>query len=193
MGKWCWKISTDTQWCGANIIKFNYYQNSSTCNLHCCPPTWKSFFWNGLLWCLPAFPANIIPIVRDGATTLFWYDKWEDNWAPKDLWPEHFKALHSHDGTLKDLHLLVRAEWFTADQNFGEIISWLTSLQGPSDAKCWSLTPNGCVSVKSFYGFLRNKELWGGGFLCATTNLIWKSICPKKVNFSTGWCANTTS
>lgn len=36
---------------------------------------------------------------------------------------------------------------------------------------------NGCFLVKSFYGFLRN-----GGVLCATTNVIWKSICPKKVN-----------
>lgn len=45
------------------------------------------------------------------------------------------------------------------------------------DHKRWCLSSNGCFTVKSFYVFLNN-----GGMNCQTTNLIWKSFCPRKIS-----------
>lgn len=164
LGKWWWKFTTGVPWCGREIILYNYFQNSPLWNLHNRPPQRRSFIWNGLLQCLPAFRNCISSIVHNGDSTLFWLDKWVENRAPMLLWPEQFILSNRPFDTVQNLAHLLQSPWFVdgTHSTIGLLSSSVPNTHGLRDSKKWSLTANGRYTVKSFYGFLRH----GGGGSC---------------------------
>lgn len=151
----------------------------SACILVGQPPKRRSFIWNGLLHGLPAFQSCTSPFIHNGRGTLVWLDKWVDNRAPAQLWPDIFRRAEKPLGSIFDLVHLTHERWFTEENaSLGSSVAQLISRQGHrQDSRSWVLTTNGSFSVKSFYNFLMH-----GGIRCSVTNVIWKGCCPKKIS-----------
>lgn len=178
LAKWWWKLTSGASLCGDKIVMFNYSNFAQGWNLHSKPHNRRSFIWNGLLHNLPAFQAGVSSVVVNGEKTLFWLDRWVDNCAPKNLWPDLFIASNRQFGTVKELIHLTQESWFKSDHvELAERVANLgLVVRGAVDTKKWALTSNGIFSVKSLYSFLIH-----GGVTCGITNSIWNSPCPKKI------------
>ncbi|XP_039114040.1 uncharacterized protein LOC120249550 [Dioscorea cayenensis subsp. rotundata] len=175
---WWWKIASDTRWCGKAILSEIYYRNSPMWNLYHKHCRRRSFFWNGIMYSLPTFRKNLISISRNGASTLFWLDNWVEGRAPAELWPHVYQSALHQDVTIRDFLSNTSMSLLSDSPKWRNLINFAMALTSEeNDEKRWSLTANGCFSVKLFYNFLND-----GGLRCATTPVILKSICPKKIN-----------
>lgn len=83
-----WKILSDSINCWLKVINFNYFHGGTSGSLFHIPPRNKSFFWACITPLLPSFRSCISKIVKNGANSLLWYDKWLDGRALKDIWPD---------------------------------------------------------------------------------------------------------
>lgn len=111
-----------------------------------------SFFWNGVLNCLPALRRGTLAKVITSEETLFWHDWWLDGTAPKFLWPEEFGTSYCPSGTVRDLAYLLKRTPFVDNPGVGPIKDLLRIASGTvGDHKQWGLTRNVAFSVKSFY------------------------------------------
>ncbi|XP_039126955.1 uncharacterized protein LOC120263117 [Dioscorea cayenensis subsp. rotundata] len=176
LGIWWWKFLSDPTWCGANVVKFNYGLESW--NLFPRPAGRISFFWKGVMSCLPSLRGCILQSVNSGTTTLFWKDRWVDGQAPMYIWPDEFRRTSSPDGTVCDLLPLFEETPFNANPVLADLRVRLRRPLGDlGDKKWWTLTGNGSFSVKSFYNFLND-----GGLRCPVADFFWRQLCPKKIN-----------
>jgi len=178
LGKWWWKITTGDRWCGEMIIKENYFQNAPFWNLYHKQPRRRSFFWNGLLPSLPAFRKNVISLVKDGSSTLFWQGIWVEGRAPAEIWPNLFQLTHWKKDSISDF--ASRSIPFHARDfpNLCTLINdQLSHLASGKDEPLWTLTASRKFTVKSFYNFLND-----GGLRCCRTPIILRNICLKKIS-----------
>ncbi|XP_039120313.1 uncharacterized protein LOC120256691 [Dioscorea cayenensis subsp. rotundata] len=176
LGKWRWKFLTDSNWCCAKVIKFNY--NLSSWNLFCLPRGRVSFFWSGVLKGFSAFNGCVTVKVCSGMESLFWKDRWLNGRAPMHLWPNEFSACSMQNATMFDLRHLLNRQPFSSDHEFVLFLANRNFPFGPrKDLKLWSLTVNRSFSVKSFYDRLND-----GGLRCPIAKFFWKGPCPRKVN-----------
>lgn len=94
--KWWWKFLIDPSWCSAKVVQFNYGLISWRTG-----PTLSgriSYFWKGVLSCLPAFRGCVLHEIKTGKETLFWKDCWLDGREPMYLWSDDFRgSLHPND------------------------------------------------------------------------------------------------
>lgn len=98
---------------------------------------------------LTTFHACIRSAIRDGSSALFWFERWLDGKAPKDVWPDPFIV---GSGCLADMQSLrSRVPLFSSD---------------PEDQKVWIPETNGIFWVKSFCRFLND----GGLRICLGIN-----------------------
>lgn len=166
----------DPSWCGADIILFNY--GISRWNMFPRQSGRISFFWKGVLSCLPAFRGCVQHEVNSGTETLFWKDRWLAGSAPMYIWPEEFLTTPNPNGTIRDFLALLHQHPFSEDREcrtLGERLQMSVDVR--LDNKRWKLTGKGAFSVKSFYNFLND-----GGLRCLIARFFWRKPCPKKVN-----------
>lgn len=104
LGKWWWKYMTGPSWGGAKVIQFNY--GLSRAKLWPYQTGRISFFWKGVLTCLPALRSCVSYEIVTGKETLFWKDGWLNGIAPMSLWPEEFGASRRPNGTVHEFILL---------------------------------------------------------------------------------------
>lgn len=105
LGKWWWKFIMDPSYCGAKVIQFNY--GFSRASLWPNQSGRISFFWRGVLSCLPALRSCFSNEVITGKETFFWKDYWIIGIALMYLWPAEFRASSCPNGTIHELiHLL---------------------------------------------------------------------------------------
>lgn len=88
----------DPSWGGAKVIQFNY--GSSRSKLWPKQIGRISFFWKGVLTCLPALRSCFAHEVVTGKKTLFWTDGWLNGITPMNLWPEEFRVSRCPNGTI---------------------------------------------------------------------------------------------
>lgn len=158
MGKWWWKFMSDPSWCGADVIQFNY--GVSRWNMFPRKEGRISFFWKGLMSCLPALRCCILHGINSGRETLLWKDRWLNGRAPMFLWSKEFRRTQSPNGTVRKLSLLLAQTTLSDDVDFSTYGELLRSPVGElGDKKWWRLTGKGSFSVKSFYTFLNDGEL----------------------------------
>lgn len=74
LDKWCWKIYSGQTSFWSRIIHYNYLDDGPLGPMHHFPPRNKSFFWEGITLILPSFRSYISKNVKNGKSTLFWYD-----------------------------------------------------------------------------------------------------------------------
>lgn len=115
-------------------------------------PSRISFFWKGVVSCLPALRFGVSHIVKSGDETLFWKDKWFNGLAPMNVWPEEFRVPRQPNGSVRDLcHLLASAP-VVANQDTGPFWVQIRDHVGDlGDEKWWCLMGNGVFSVKFFF------------------------------------------
>ncbi|XP_039130345.1 uncharacterized mitochondrial protein AtMg00310-like [Dioscorea cayenensis subsp. rotundata] len=174
--KWWWKFLTFPGWCGSEVIQFNYGMNRW--NMFPRLTSRISFFWKGVLNCLPAFRSCIAHNVQSGWETLFWKDQWLDGRAPRFLWQDRFASCLHPNGSIRELSALLEQPPFVCSPLLNLIRDTLRAPNSSApDKKIWRLTGNGAFSVKSFYYFICD-----GGVRCPVAKFFWSSICPKKIN-----------
>ncbi|XP_039123372.1 uncharacterized protein LOC120259989 [Dioscorea cayenensis subsp. rotundata] len=166
----------DPSWGGSKVIQFNYDPIRTL--------SWPiqsgrvSFFWKGVLTCLPALRNCISHEVSSGKDTLFWKDGWLNGIAPMNLWPEEFYTCRRPNGTIHELgHLLDEVPCIDNDliDQVRAKVRRPDNLLG--DKKKWRLTGNEIFSVKTFYNFLID-----GGLRCPVSRFFWRGGWPKKIN-----------
>ncbi|XP_039123641.1 uncharacterized protein LOC120260266 [Dioscorea cayenensis subsp. rotundata] len=175
LGKWWWKFMSDASWCGANVILFNY--GMQRWNMFPRLSGRVSFFWKGVLSCLPALRGCVLQGVSSGMETLFWKYRWINGCAPMFLWPEEFSRTTAPNGTVREMLTVCGQAPFSANLDIQNTLSRIQGLDGSGgDRKWWRLTGNGTFSVKSFYSFLID-----GGLRCPVARFFWRNSCPKKI------------
>lgn len=161
---------------GEKVIQFNY--GLSRWNLFPDCPSRCSFFWKGVLNCLPAFRFGISHIVKDGDKTLFWKDCSLICLALMYVWPEEFRVSRQPNGSVCELSHLLESAPFSDYQDTSLFLDRIRGHNGElGDEKRWCLTGNGVFSVKSFYNFLND-----GGLRCQVPKFFWRTACPRKIN-----------
>lgn len=90
-------------WCGELIFHTDYFRRYLYWNLFHKQCSRRSFFWNGILQALSSFRKNLISIIQDGASTLFWFDNWVEGRAPADNWPDLLLSKSNKKGIIKEL------------------------------------------------------------------------------------------
>ncbi|XP_039143935.1 uncharacterized mitochondrial protein AtMg00310-like [Dioscorea cayenensis subsp. rotundata] len=113
LGKWRWKLLSDSSWGGAKILRFNY--GGPNWDLFRRTTSRVSFFWSGVDQCLPAFSGCVSVQVKDGANSLFWKDRWFNGRAPMNIWPESFLLSRSPNGTVREMPYLLASSPFASD------------------------------------------------------------------------------
>ncbi|XP_039145636.1 uncharacterized protein LOC120282866 [Dioscorea cayenensis subsp. rotundata] len=177
LGKWRWKFLSDSNWCCARVIKFNY--NLTSWNMFSLPRGRVSFFWSGVLKGLSAFNGCVTVKVHFGMEALFWKDRWLNGRAPMHLWPNEFLASPMQNASVFDLRHLLVQQPFSDEHTDSEmlLVNWISPAGLDKDVRFWSLNANGSFSVKSFYDRLND-----GGLRCPIAKFFWKGPCPRKVN-----------
>lgn len=96
---------TNTSWCGAKAIQFNY--GIQRWNMFPRQSGRVSFFWKGVLSCLPALRGCVLHGVNSGTETIFWKDRWVGGRAPMYMWPEEFSRTQAPNGMISELSSLL--------------------------------------------------------------------------------------
>ena len=137
------------------MVCFNHYRSEQTWNLFNKYPRHILYFYNGILSYLLTFRAFVSQIIRDKASTLSRINCWVKGDALVNLWPKAFRSALLPLGTIRkcmaspDLNLLI------SQSPYHELVIGISGDQlNSQDDKRWSLTPNGCFTVKSLYQFL---------------------------------------
>lgn len=120
LGKWRWKVLSDSHWGGVKILRFNY--NVPTWDLFRLLKGRISFFWSGVSRCLPAFRGCVSVQVKCGAESLFWKDRWFNGLVPMYIWPDEFCASHLPNGTVRDLAFLLERPHFVNDLRAAQLL-----------------------------------------------------------------------
>lgn len=109
----------DFDWGGAKVILFNY----GSCQSMMWPrQTGRiSFFWKGVLSCLPALRGCFSYEVITGKETFFWKDGWLGGCASMNWWPEEFHASHYPNGTVHELIHLLDERPFVSNEFISQI------------------------------------------------------------------------
>ncbi|XP_039129107.1 uncharacterized protein LOC120265301 [Dioscorea cayenensis subsp. rotundata] len=176
LGKWWWKFMMDSSWRGAMVIQFNYGLSRS--NLWPYQTGRISFFWKGVLSCLPALRSCFSHKILTSKDTLFWHDGWINGVAPRNLWPIEYGASIHPTGTVHELrHLLVVPPFSDNEVVRLTCTDVQTSDNHLKDIKSWRLNGNGTFTVKSFYNLLID-----GGLRCSISRFFWRNWCPKKIS-----------
>ncbi|XP_039137393.1 uncharacterized protein LOC120274920 [Dioscorea cayenensis subsp. rotundata] len=129
-----------------------------------------SYFWKGVLSCLPAFRGYVLHEVSSGTETLLWKDSWFAGRAPMFIWPEEFKRASEPNGTVCEMGYLLNQASFSGEEDSRYYRARLTDFDGAAgDRKRWRL--------KSFYTFLID-----GGVHYPIARFFWRKPCPKKVS-----------
>ncbi|XP_039134949.1 uncharacterized protein LOC120272251 [Dioscorea cayenensis subsp. rotundata] len=167
---------TDPNWNGAEVIQFNYGLSRS--NLWPNQSGRISFFWKGVLSCLPALRSCLSHKISTGKETFFWRDCWINGVAPMHLWPVEYSECRHTNSTIYELRHLLEEQPFI-DNEFVRMcsIGVQTADSHSRDIKSWRLTGNGIFSVKSFYNLLID-----GGLRCPISRFFWRNWCPRKIN-----------
>ena len=133
---------------GSTVILFNYFHHQQSWNLFQGLPSKRSFFWRDLLSCFSAFK---ICVSHTMTLSLFLLNRWVSGRTPNYQWPNAFAVSPTPFGIVKDI-----TPKFIYFLRAGlSIDDYLISLGSDSkDLKHWSLTSNGCFTIKSFYNFL---------------------------------------
>lgn len=120
----------------------------------------------------------VYPGFQDDVATLFLLDKKVKYCVPMYLQPELFRMpLYPHRA-IQDLVHLLQSPQLQIDSMIVERLNISAfNLQGSKDGKRQSLIVNNQFTIKLFYRFLNH-----GGTQCPTTQIIWKCICPPKIN-----------
>lgn len=131
LGKWWWKIYSGQKCWWSKIINFNYLSRGPWGPMFHLPPRNKSFFWAGITLILPSLRAYISMIVKNGDSTLLWFDNWLEGCAPKDLWLDLFNDCNFPWITIKQ---------FVQDSPSHEIFFCTTTFS--ESLSFWSSIPN---------------------------------------------------
>lgn len=149
LGKWYWKFMNEQTWSGADVVQFNY--GVSRWNLY---PRYSgriSFFWKGVLNCLPALRNCVNHGINSGMETLFWKDNWLNRRAPMFIWQEEFSRTLHPNGSIFDLSFLLYETPFAEN---ADVISFRNSSRATGrvhgDSKGWRLTGMGSLLSNLF-------------------------------------------
>lgn len=123
LGECWWKLSSDVNWCGWPIVRYNY--GISNWNLHIHQHGWASFYWGGFFCCLSALKGCTEQIVQDGSRSLFWKDKWLNGRAPMNIWPDSFTETDNPNGTVRELIHRLEFASFREDLEVGHFFGGL--------------------------------------------------------------------
>lgn len=118
------------------------------------PPRNKSFFWAGITLILPSLRAYISMIVKNGDSTLLWFDNWLEGCAPKDLWLDLFNDCNFPWITIKQfVQDSPSHEIFFCTTTFSESLSFWSSIPNCSsnqdDMKICNLESNRTFTICS--------------------------------------------
>lgn len=102
-----------------------------------------SYFWKGVLNCLPALGSCVAHGILLGTKTLFGKDQWLNGLAPMNIWLEEFRKTLNPNGSVHDLDFLCSEEPFMENE---DVVYFRNRSRGPErdrgDKKWWRLTGN---------------------------------------------------